>query len=64
MTREEKKKKNNANARPCQDSNLESPDSKSGALSVGPQGLPEGSSIVSLLGIEFMKNSSEVNVGM
>ena len=58
------KEKKNANVRPCQDSNLESPDSKSGALSVGPQGLPEGSSIVSLLGIKFMKNSSDVNVGM
>ena len=59
-------KKNNANSRPCQDSNLESPDSKSGALSIGPQGLPERSSIESLLRTnwEFMTNRSDINAGM
>ena len=58
--------KNNANSRPCQDSNLESPDSKSGALSIGPQGLPERSSIESLLRTnwEFMTNRSDINAGM
>ena len=59
-------KKINANSRPCQDSNLESPDSKSGALSIGPQGLPKRSSIESLLRTnwEFMTNRSDINAGM